>query len=36
LLQEGCVKMPDGLLKVIIWGAIVFFFGAMIMGWAYG
>jgi hypothetical protein len=28
--------MPDGMVKIVIWGAFLFFFGAMLMGWAYG
>jgi hypothetical protein len=36
LLRESDGKMPDGLVKLMIWGSILFFFGAMLMGWTYG
>jgi hypothetical protein len=28
--------MPDGLVKLMIFGSIGFFFGAAFLGWAYG
>lgn len=36
LFEERDGKMPDGLVKIVIWGSILFFFGAMLMGWTYG
>jgi hypothetical protein len=36
LFEGSDRKMPDGLVKIMIWGAILFFFGAMLMGWIYG
>jgi hypothetical protein len=33
---RGLLEMPEGLTKIVIYGFVLFFIGAALIGWTYG